>query len=201
MPDAEWTIRTTRRPDPAAAALLSRLWPRLWAAASNAGGAIGFTHHVTEADVQRTVDREVDALLHDDAVLCSASAPDGTLLGTAVLAPPAGPLQADWRTVARVMVDPAVQGRGLGLALLGGVHAVAHDLGLHHTVLEVRGGLGLEHFYARAGYVEIGRHPRALRVGPGDLRDLVTLMRPCTAAPGHVPVTAHSSRITANMSQ
>jgi hypothetical protein len=50
---------------------------------------------------------------------------------------------------------------------------VGHWATVHHlqTHLAVRGGIGLEAFYARLGWREIGRWPDALRLAPGDDRD------------------------------
>ena len=46
----------------------------------------------------------------------------------------------------------------------------------------MRGGTGTERFYARFGYVEIGRHPAAIRLAPDDERDeIVMLLRLLTA--------------------
>jgi hypothetical protein len=49
---------------------------------------------------------------------------------------------------------------------------IAHDE-LH---LAARGGVGLERFYQRLGWREIGRWPGALRLGPGDDRDEVLMV-------------------------
>jgi catechol-2,3-dioxygenase len=42
--------------------------------------------------------------------------------------------------------------------------------------LAVRGGTGLERFYARLGWREIGRWPGALRLAPGDDRDEILMV-------------------------
>ena len=68
-------------------------------------------------------------------------------------------------------VDPDQRGRGLGRVLVSGVHAIARDCGLEFLHLTVRGGTGLEAFYATFGYREFGRMPGAVRVAPGDDRD------------------------------
>jgi hypothetical protein len=54
---------------------------------------------------------------------------------------------------------------------------LAPTLGFEALHLTVRGGLGLEEFYKRLGYREIGRLPGALRVAPGDDRDEVLMWR------------------------
>ncbi|MFC0527930.1 hypothetical protein ACFFIA_09675, partial [Phytohabitans kaempferiae] len=55
---------------------------------------------------------------------------------------------------------------------------LARQLGREALHVTVRGGLGLEHFYAGLGYKEVGRLPGALRVGPGDDRDETLMWLP-----------------------
>lgn len=43
-------------------------------------------------------------------------------------------------------------------------HLAREELGLEQLHLAVRGGMGLEGFYARLGWREIGRWPGALRM-------------------------------------
>jgi hypothetical protein len=50
------------------------------------------------------------------------------------------------------------------------------DLHLSQLHLAARGGLGLEDFYARLGWREIGRWPAALRLGDGEHRDEVLML-------------------------
>ncbi len=87
-----------------------------------------------------------------------------------------GPMD-HWRLVSKVMVHPELQGRGYGAALLAEAERIAREWGLAGLKLQVRGGLGLESFYLRSGYVEVGRVPGAIRVAPGDDRDDVVMWR------------------------
>jgi hypothetical protein len=50
------------------------------------------------------------------------------------------------------------------------------QMGLEQLRLAVRGGTGLEHFYARLGWTVIGRWPGALRLAPGDDRDEILML-------------------------
>ena len=50
------------------------------------------------------------------------------------------------------------------------------EMGLEQLHLAARGGMGLERFYARLGWREIGRWPGALRLAPGDDRDEVLMI-------------------------
>lgn len=74
------------------------------------------------------------------------------------------------------MVHPDHQGRGAGRTLVEGLHDAGRSLGLEHLQLTVRGGEGLEAFYARFGYEVVGLHPGAVRVAPGDDRDELMLV-------------------------
>jgi hypothetical protein len=50
------------------------------------------------------------------------------------------------------------------------------EMGLEQLRLAVRGGTGLEHFYARLGWTVNGRWPGALRLAPGDDRDEILML-------------------------
>jgi GNAT superfamily N-acetyltransferase len=82
-----------------------------------------------------------------------------------------------WGTVKRVQTRPDFRGRGIGTALMHRVREVARDeLGLEQLHLEARGGEGLEDFYGRLGWREIGRWPGALRLAPDDDRDEILML-------------------------
>jgi len=152
---------------------------RTWVAVSEAGGSVGFVPPVDPGAVALALDGVlVRARAGTDAlVVLEEPRGDGRrAVGMAVLAAGASAITAHWRTVGRLMVAPHLQGRGVGRQLLDAVHAAARDLGLEQLSLAVRDGQGLQPFYERAGYVVVGRHPGALRVGPGDDRDEVRLV-------------------------
>ena len=72
---------------------------------------------------------------------------------------------------------PAVRGRGIGSALMMWARRVARqEMGLEQLRLAARGGMGLESFYARLGWREIGRWPKALRLAPNDDRDEILML-------------------------
>ncbi|WP_073418736.1 GNAT family N-acetyltransferase [Geodermatophilus nigrescens] len=145
-----------------------------WTDVSNAGGAVGFVPPVTRDDVAPVLDALVAraATGRERVVVLRA---DGELAGWAVLSLSVSPLRRHWATVLRVQVHPSRQGQGLGRALMTGVHAAARDCGLEMLHLTVRGGYGLEAFYAGLGYQEFGRMPGAIRLAPGDDREEVHL--------------------------
>jgi GNAT superfamily N-acetyltransferase len=143
-----------------------------WVAVANAGGAVGFAFPpVSAAEVGPVADRMIAGLDPDAGRLLLASV-DGVLAGWLHLARGPEPLVAHWATVSRVQTHPRFRGRGVGAALMRAVRAVARDeMGLEQLRLYARGGAGLENFYGRLGWTEVGRWPRALRFGPGDDRD------------------------------
>lgn len=120
-------------------------------------------------DVGPVLDRFL-AAVEDGSSALVVLGPDQPV-GFAFLETPYKPYMRHWATVSSVMVDPARQGRGLGRALMDAVTDAARAEGLEALRLSARGGLGLEEFYGRVGYVEIGRYPAAIRVAPGDDRD------------------------------
>jgi GNAT superfamily N-acetyltransferase len=72
---------------------------------------------------------------------------------------------------------PAFRGQGVGSALVTSARQIARqEIGLEHLHLAARGGMGLERFYAKLGWREIGRWPGALRLAAGDNRDEVLMI-------------------------
>jgi GNAT superfamily N-acetyltransferase len=164
---------------------------RIWTDVSNAGGWVGFVPPVVQSDVEPALDAALQRVHHgrDWLIVVRAwadptrpLADDGAasdwhdVAGFAFVAANDRLLSEHWRWVLRVQVHPEHQGSGLGAVLLDGLGDMAEDAGLEMLHLTVRGGEGLESFYARAGYHEVARIPGAIRVAPGDDRDQVVLV-------------------------
>jgi len=155
-----------------------------WTAVTDAGGAVGFAAPADVPAVEAAVD-ELLGGLHPDRCRLLLARLDGELAGWVALSRGANPLVAHWGIVQRLQVHPAVQRGGIGRELMRAVHrSAASELGLDHLHLTARSGMGLEDFYARLGYREVGRWPGALRVAPGDDRDEVLLFLDLTADAG-----------------
>jgi GNAT superfamily N-acetyltransferase len=155
-----------------------------WRDVSNAGGAVGFpVLPATDEQVAAAVDALVESL--DPALnrLLVATV-DHVLAGWLVLAGNANILTAHWARVLRVQTAPEHRGTGVGRSLMAEVERAGRDeyrlAALH---LELRGGMGLERFYERCGWREIGRWPMALRLGEGDYRDEVLMHLPLGPRP------------------
>ncbi|MFJ5119199.1 GNAT family N-acetyltransferase [Kitasatospora sp. NPDC088548] len=150
---------------------------RLWTDVTNAGGAVGFVAPVTEDEVRDVAEEQFAGVEpgRPDRLLIAHEEGTGRLAGLLFFESMRfGPMD-HWRMLKRVMVHPDFQGRGYGAELMAEAARVARDWGLDGLRLTLRGGLGLEAFYARSGYVEVGRVPAAIRVAPGDDRDDVTM--------------------------
>ena len=148
-----------------------------WVDVSNAGGAVGFVPPVGPADIEPALEHLVSGV-HERGDVLVVLTVDGELAGFAALVTSAHVLKQHWATVLRVQVHPSRQGAGLGSVLMQGVHDAGRRHGRDFLHLTVRGGTGIERFYARLGYREVGRIPAALRVAPGDDRDEISMVLP-----------------------
>jgi GNAT superfamily N-acetyltransferase len=138
--------------------------------ASNAGGAIGYTASVDREQVDADSLRPGSFDLALDRLLVAYEGVD--VVGMLFLQDRRFALMDHVRTLRLVVLHPKHQGRGYGVELLREAERVARTLdGVELLHLTCRGGLGLERFYTKCGYTEVGRIPRALRVSADDYRD------------------------------
>jgi GNAT superfamily N-acetyltransferase len=146
-----------------------------WIAATDAGGAVGFTAPAPVERVAETLDEALGRVAAGVDLLGVLHTGE-RYAGMGLLIDRGSALQAHWRTVLRVMIHPQHQGNGAGRLLMEGLRGSAVDLGLEQLQLTIRDGLGLEKFYEPLGYRVVGRHPRAVRVTPDDYRDEIMLV-------------------------
>uniref|UniRef100_A0AAU2V693 GNAT family N-acetyltransferase n=1 Tax=Streptomyces sp. NBC_00003 TaxID=2903608 RepID=A0AAU2V693_9ACTN len=148
-----------------------------WIEVTNAGGAAGF--HLPPIDARQAgpaVDRLIDGLSPATSRLVTAWR-DGELLGWLNVRRDASELTAHWGTLHHVQTRTAVRGLGIGSALLREARRIAReDMGLEQLHLTARGGSGLEDFYGRLGWHEVGRWPAAFRLGPGNDQDQILML-------------------------
>jgi GNAT superfamily N-acetyltransferase len=173
---AERGIVNAAAPGDLAPALRARV-ADCWMEVANAGGAVGFPFPpVGPAEAGRALDRLVHDLEHGRTRLLVAT-DGGEVAGWVAVVGERSPLVAHWATVRHLQTRPAHRGCGIGSALMREARRVARDeLRLAQLHLAVRGGMGLEAFYARLGWREVGRWPGALRLAPGDDRDEVLML-------------------------
>ncbi|MGW0121579.1 N-acetyltransferase family protein [Streptomyces sp. NPDC003327] len=147
----------------------------LWTDVTNAGGAVGFVAPVTPDAIRPALLKHLTAMAAGDTRLLVGRDEDGQVAATAFLTFNGHRLMTHWLWVYTLMVHPGHQGKGYGLDLLAAVERAVRTApgfeGIEAIRLSCRGGLGLEDFYAKAGYKEVGRIPAAIRVAPGDDRD------------------------------
>lgn len=148
-----------------------------WVDVTNSGGAAGFPFPPVDArTVAPVAEALVDGLDPRRRRLLVATRGD-VLAGWVTLERGDSPLIAHWGTVRHLQTRPAQRDNGIGSALMREVRHVARtEMGLEQLHLAVRGGAGLEGFYARLGWREIGRWPAALRLAAGDTRDEVLML-------------------------
>jgi GNAT superfamily N-acetyltransferase len=147
-----------------------------WVAVSNAGGAVGFPFIPVDTAIVSPVADELIASLSPNRRLLVAVAGD-VLAGWVRLQRHPNPVITHWGSISRLQTLPALRGRGIGAALMTHArHIARQEMGLEQLHLAARGAMGLEHFYARLGWREIGRWPGALRLAPGDDRDEILMI-------------------------
>jgi GNAT superfamily N-acetyltransferase len=148
-----------------------------WIAVTNAGGAAGFPFPpVNASHVAPAVDTLADGLEWQRSRILLARS-DGTLAGWVVLSRDPSPLITHWGTVNHLQTQPEHRDQGIGSALMRRLRQVARDeMGLEQLHLAARGGTGLEDFYARLGWREVGRWPGKLRLAPDDTRDEILMI-------------------------
>ncbi|WP_182898290.1 GNAT family N-acetyltransferase [Microbispora sp. H10830] len=148
-----------------------------WVTVTNAGGAAGFPFPPVTFDEVAVVADQLIAGLDPERSRFLLAHVHGSLAGWLNVRRNTDPLIAHWGTVHHVQTHTKFRSRGIGAALMRQVrHVAREEMGLEQLHLAARGGVGLEDFYGRLGWKEIGRWPNALRLAPGDDRDEILMM-------------------------
>jgi len=149
----------------------------LWLKVTRAGGSVGFGAEVDPGDVPAVASRIVaDAAAGRTDVLVLRGR-DGTLVGTVRLERGSDVVVRHRAMLKLLMVDPERQGQGLGTRLVDACLELARDLGIEQVYLSARSATGLEEYYTKIGWREVGRFPGDVRLAPGDDRDEVWFFR------------------------
>jgi GNAT superfamily N-acetyltransferase len=184
VPGTDLHLQWLCRPDDAPAEL-RRALTGCWRDVANAGGAVGFAEEVplTEDVLAPAVD-EIVAGLEPRLSRVLVGMRDGDLAGWLLLTGNADPVVAHWGRVTRLQTALPARGSGVARALMTELHRSARDdLGLDSLRLEVRGGMGLEAFYERFGWVVVGAWPGALQFTHHGRRDEVLMARDLRTRP------------------
>jgi GNAT superfamily N-acetyltransferase len=148
-----------------------------WITVSNAGGAAGFPFPPVDASIVSPVADELIAGLSPGRSRLLVAQAGDALAGWVHLQRHPDPVVAHWGTISHLQTLPSLRGQGIGGALMIWARQVAREeMGLEQLHLAARSGMGLERFYARLGWREIGRWPGALRLAPDDDRDEILML-------------------------
>lgn len=154
---------------------------RLWLEVTLAGGAVGLRAPATLDDTRPLADDLLRKAAAGDyeLIVARATSPSGE---------PAEPAEPDGlvalhrdtaarrehrATLRRLMVDPSLQGAGIGTRLVVEAHDIARRRGIEVVLAEVRDGLGLERFYEGLGYRLYGRLTDGLEFGDDRIDELL----------------------------
>ena len=148
---------------------------QIWIDVTNAGGSVGGVAPADEEQLRPVIEDALGRVEAGKDHMVLASLGD-RVVGFGFLSFRPGPLFRHWATVKRLQVDPAVQRKGYGGAILDELGRVARELGLEALHLTVRGGTGTEGFYEGHGYKEIVRIPDAIRLAPDDTREEIYMI-------------------------
>jgi GNAT superfamily N-acetyltransferase len=154
---------------------------QLWLRVSEAGGSVGFGTVVERDEVERAAERVADDVGAGRTPLLALRDGGGRLVGVVRLERGGDPVVAHRAMLKLLMVDPELQGQGWGTRLADACLDLARSMGIEQVYLSARSRTGLEEYYTKLGWREVGRFPGGVRVAPGDdreevwyLRDLVT---------------------------
>jgi GNAT superfamily N-acetyltransferase len=148
-----------------------------WIEVSNAGGAVGFPFLPVDITHVAPVADELFVGLSPESSRLLVARTGDILVGWVHIQRKPSPLIGHWGAIGHLQSLPSSRGQGIGSALMVRARQIARsEMGLEQLRLAVRGGTGLEHFYARLGWTVIGRWPGALRLAPGDDRDEILML-------------------------
>lgn len=160
-------------------ASLARELTDCWITVANTGGAVGFAFPPVGRAQVAPVAAELVAGLDPAYNRLLLAKVDGRLAGWLSLTRHRDPLVRHWGTVQRVQTHPDHRGRGIATALMDRIRTIARDeMAMAQLHLTARGGEGLEAFYGRLGWTEVGRWPNALRFAHGDRDEVLMLLAP-----------------------
>lgn len=166
----------------------------LWCAGNDAGGAVGFIAGASRESVaasfdaylpgiesgttvlmtaQPAVDTQDSGQTNDESQVSSSPSSRSRLAAMAfVVQPPRDPGRPNFSvvvTIERLVLEPSLWGGGLGAEFMHDVHSVCAELpGAVHTQVMYRSHLGLERFYERLGYTQVGWLPDCMTIPTND---------------------------------
>jgi len=165
-----------QRLDAAAAASAEAALARVLVACVDDGAAISFLAPMAPDAARAFWRKAALAVARGEKILLAAWL-DGDLVGTVQLdlaTPPNQPHRAD---LAKMMVHPAAQRRGIGRALLARIEAEGAAAGRRLLTLDTRADDRAEPMYRAAGWTECGRIPDYALSSDGTFHDTVVFFK------------------------
>lgn len=144
--------------DPDADAHLIPQLAAMMVAAVAGGASIGFMAGFTQDEAEAWWNGRFRAARVAEIIILVAAEGD-TVAGTVTLVPATMPNQPHRADVAKMMVAPHAQRRGVGAALLAAVEALARGMGRTTLVLDTISGSAAARLYERAGWEVVGEIP------------------------------------------
>ena len=137
-----------------------------------AGASVGFMQALDPADARVFWRTAIAAALAGERTLMIARL-DDRVIGTAQMIPATMPNQPHRADIAKMMVDPEWQRRGVGRALLDRAEEIALREGRTTLILDTEAGAPSNRLYLSAGWREVGRIPEYARSSSGGLHSTV----------------------------
>jgi ribosomal protein S18 acetylase RimI-like enzyme len=128
------------------------------------GASIGFLHPLSPADARAYY----ESVLSPHVLLLGA-VQDGKLVGSVQLHEATQANARHRAEVAKLLVHPSAQRRGIARALMERLEREAKARGRTLLVLDTRSGDVSSDLYRSMGYIEVGRIPRYARSSSGQL--------------------------------
>ncbi len=144
--------------DPDADAHLIPQLAAMMVAAVAGGASIGFMAGYSQADARSWWNARFRAARVAEIIILVAETA-GTVTGTVTLVTAAMPNQTHRADVAKMMVAPQAQRRGVGAALLAAVETLARAHGRTTLVLDTISGSAAARLYERGGWERVGDIP------------------------------------------
>ncbi|MFC5745030.1 GNAT family N-acetyltransferase [Actinomadura rugatobispora] len=151
-----------------------------WTRVTNGDGEAGFPFPPVHAHNVAPVMDALITRLHPHRERLLVARCGAALTGWVALSRDPNPRIAHWGSVNLLQTLPSHRKRGVGTALMRRLHHIAREeMRLERLQLAARGGLGLEHFYERLGWREVGRWPKSVCPGKNGTRDeVIMVLRP-----------------------
>jgi GNAT superfamily N-acetyltransferase len=149
-----------------------------WADVADAGGAVGFPFAPVDRGAVLAAVDSIAELVATEAAAVFVASDEAGVCGWVALERDGFVLHRHWAWIKRLQSHPRARGLRVGEQLLANLIDFARDRWtLEFVQLSLRGGRGLETYYGRLGFTEVGRVAGALRLSSTEAYDEVFMTR------------------------